>query len=578
MQKLLTLFFCAMLLIAAARAQTKRTQPLSRVDIIGLLAIGEPASEVANLARERGIAFQSTQDFLKLVRETASKNDATEQELEDTLLRTHQANAKTKASGQTQAILEHLVKGVQMAQERAGSAEGAQNLGKAEQQFRLAQQLDPSDPILHLTLGWALAEKGDRAGAQAEFEQALRLDPNSAFAHYAIGRTLAASRNMTDALREVRIATKLDPTNSNFHDSLGVLLFETGDDHAAIHELRRAIQLKPNDPMIHHDLAEVLRRKGDLKHAIVEYREAVRLKPGYYFFHYQLAEALLNRHDYKDAIGEFREVEHLKPNFAAAYSELGYCLRKQNHLNQAIAEYKEAIRLKPDFAIAHFNLGTALYKAGQRDAAYRQFQIAHDLDPANSEISAGYRRIPSRYKQFPVANSATQVHPSQPTQGHATSTPSGSPTIDDLIYAVNSHNGALIGLEAVVPVMGGSVSNFTGRVKAYIRTPGEKSPVRLAAGANLEFLMHPADLAAQLHFRLIRFGKKGGDRILAFSTKYKPSTSSSNKPGFLTFEIHKQADGSYKLAVPYTLQPGEYAFSVAWPHRLKLFCFGVDSP
>ena len=70
------------------------------------------------------------------------------------------------------------------------AAESRRNLPQAVDDFRKALDGDPSDPVYHFNLGYALWKKGDFAAAADRFRDALERDPDDATATTLLGRCL----------------------------------------------------------------------------------------------------------------------------------------------------------------------------------------------------------------------------------------------------------------------------------------------------------------------------------------------------------------------------------------------------
>src|SRR5712692_6760430 len=75
-----------------------------------------------------------------------------------------------------------------VALERAGRPEAAKAYSEA-------LRLRPNDAALHLNLGVAYQESGDRGKAKASYERALELDPNSTTALWNLALVLEQDQN-----------------------------------------------------------------------------------------------------------------------------------------------------------------------------------------------------------------------------------------------------------------------------------------------------------------------------------------------------------------------------------------------
>ncbi len=115
---------------------------------------------------------------------------------------------------------------------RPAYAQSRQPLNKVEH---------PEDALLHITLGLALAEKGDLDGAIAEYREAIRLDPEYALLHITLGLALEEKGDLDGAIAEYREAIRLDPEYALAHITLGLALAEKGDVAGAIAEFLKVL-------------------------------------------------------------------------------------------------------------------------------------------------------------------------------------------------------------------------------------------------------------------------------------------------------------------------------------------------
>jgi tetratricopeptide (TPR) repeat protein len=82
------------------------------------------------------------------------------------------------------------------------------------------EKLHPEIADVHLSLGEALSQLGDKQGAIQEFRAAIQLRPRDADAHYALGKIALDSRETATAISELEAAARLSPENERFHQEL----------------------------------------------------------------------------------------------------------------------------------------------------------------------------------------------------------------------------------------------------------------------------------------------------------------------------------------------------------------------
>ncbi len=109
-----------------------------------------------------------------------------------------------------------------------------------------ALEIDDALPEAHLLLA-SLAHLYDWqwAAAEQEFKVALELNPNLAGAHLSYGLFLMDECRFEEAAAEMEMALQLDPLSLLANTSKGILLFNTGRYGEAISQLRKSLALDP---------------------------------------------------------------------------------------------------------------------------------------------------------------------------------------------------------------------------------------------------------------------------------------------------------------------------------------------
>jgi len=98
--------------------------------------------------------------------------------------------------------------------DRAGAGQQArrqESLAKAEQAYKRALALRPTDEKARCNLGALHVKKRQYPEALAQFKQALADNPRSALAHYNLAIMFAESKMYREARREWEAAAKVDP-------------------------------------------------------------------------------------------------------------------------------------------------------------------------------------------------------------------------------------------------------------------------------------------------------------------------------------------------------------------------------
>jgi len=153
-----------------------------------------------------------------------------------------------------------------------------------------AAKVAGGNPLVHVMLGNAYAERGDLDRARTEYETALRLRPDD-----------------PGALQR-----------------LGVVLTQQGRAAEAISHLQRAVQLAPAWPEPRRRLAFALSLLGRREEARAAYLALIPLMPKTAEGQRELADLLAEGQQFAEAIDHYREALRLKPDFVLALNNLAW--------------------------------------------------------------------------------------------------------------------------------------------------------------------------------------------------------------------------------------------------------------
>ncbi len=125
----------------------------------------------------------------------------------------------------------------------------------AEEAFDKAAPLTTKkeDQIYLLFLRGELAERQKHyEPAEQFFRQALEMDPTNAMTLNYLGYMLAdKGMRLPEALKLIRKAVELEPMNGAYLDSLGWVYFKLGEYELAEENLRQAVDRDQSDPTVH---------------------------------------------------------------------------------------------------------------------------------------------------------------------------------------------------------------------------------------------------------------------------------------------------------------------------------------
>jgi tetratricopeptide (TPR) repeat protein len=235
--------------------------------------------------------------------------------------------------------------------------------------FSRALVFTPNYASLEINLGivnGAMADQGDAArtaDAEQHFRRALLLSPTDDTIHAYYGRWLEQHGRFVEAVAQLQTAIMLDPPRPFQHE----LLIETFTRMADLSAARRAAQdtlaIAPDNAvalqMLLHPPAQDAAFWINL--SLDQYKQA----------------------QYRQSIDSARRALRLDPNSAEAYTNIGADYGAMRQWDEAIQNEREALRRKPDLQLARNNLNWYL----QQSAAVRAGSSANTAlrDKPNAE-------------------------------------------------------------------------------------------------------------------------------------------------------------------------------------------------
>ncbi|MGA2808948.1 MAG: tetratricopeptide repeat protein [Terracidiphilus sp.] len=129
------------------------------------------------------------------------------------------------------------------------------------------------DRVYLLFLKGALAERQKHyEPAEQFFRQALALDPSNAGALNYLGYMLAdKGSRLPEALKLIRKAVEIEPMNGAYLDSLGWVYFKLGQYELAEENLRQAVERDQTDPTVHDHLGDLYEKTGRIRLAAAQW-------------------------------------------------------------------------------------------------------------------------------------------------------------------------------------------------------------------------------------------------------------------------------------------------------------------
>ena len=232
---------------------------------------------------------------------------------------------------------------------------------KAEEQYKIAQSIEPESEEVVLNLARVYVESGDIDRA-AKLIEAVPESDRTARMEFTLGAAYDQLKRPKDAIAAYKRAAELEPGDVPTMNALGQALMNDNQFDAALKEYKDISAADPEDAGALVHISEIQRRQGKYEDALTTIRKARKKDP-------EILEAGYNEGLLLDVLGHYDEaaatyekmVEQTSHANGAYTSEeknnrgiflerLGAVYHEQNKVDQAIATYQKMIDMGGDMA------------------------------------------------------------------------------------------------------------------------------------------------------------------------------------------------------------------------------------
>ncbi len=269
---------------------------------------------------------------------------------------------------------------------------------KAEEQFKVAQQIDPDSEDVILNLSRVYAENGDLAHA-AKVIESVPVSDRTPKMEFALGAAYDQLKRPKDAIDAYKRAADLDPDDARTMGALAQAFLNDDQLDEALKQYRLLADADPEDASATVHISEILRRQGKYEEALTTVRKALKKDP-------DSLEAGYNEGLLLDVLGRYDEsatvYEHMvditshangaytaeeKNNRAIFLERLGSVYHEQNKVEQAINTYQKMIDLGGDTALRGYQGQVDTYRdAKMFDKAIAVSRKAVEANPKNRDL------------------------------------------------------------------------------------------------------------------------------------------------------------------------------------------------
>lgn len=219
--------------------------------------------------------------------------------------------------------------------------------------------------------------------AEEKYKLALEVDPSDADLHSDYGKLLYEMGRDEEAEEQFKLAVVANPKHVNAHYNYGTILYEMGRDEKAEEQFKLALEFNPNDAATHYNYGNLLKRTGRNRDAEEQYKLAVKVDPHDATAHYNYGTFLSEIGRNEDAEKQFKLTFEDDPNYVNAHCNYGIVLKNMGRNEEAEEQFELALKADPNHVYTHHNFGKLLYILERYEEAEEHFKLALESDPNN---------------------------------------------------------------------------------------------------------------------------------------------------------------------------------------------------
>jgi len=269
---------------------------------------------------------------------------------------------------------------------------------KAEEQYKIAEDIEPESEEVVLNLARVYVESGDIERA-AKLIQAVQEGDRTARMEFTLGAAYDQLKRPKDAIAAYKRAVELEPGDVPSMNALGQALLSDNQFDAAMKQYKDIAAADPEDAGALVKIAEIQRRQGKYEDALTTIRQARKKDPenleaGYnegllldVLGHYDESAAVYEKmvEQTSHANGAYTAEE--KNNRGIFLERLGAIYHEQNKVDLAIATYQKMIDMGGDMATRGYQGQVDTYRdARMFDKAVDVAQKAVAANPKDREL------------------------------------------------------------------------------------------------------------------------------------------------------------------------------------------------
>ena len=254
---------------------------------------------------------------------------------------------------------------------------GPGDRAEALKKINHAISLDPSRVESYVSLAGFYRLVDDLGKAEETFKRAIQLNDRASLAYAEYGKFLAQQRRADEAEAQFRKAVEVDPANPDVHWILASFYLVNNRLDRAEEAYKALAAIDPSRPDGRTKLADFYASTGRLDDALNVYRESLQLFPEYARAHYRVGELLLQKGDRSGAAAKADEILKKNARDPEALLLRARLRLEQGQTKEAVGDLGAILEQEPRSQLALYFMSEAQFRDGQLEQA-RSF--AGDLE------------------------------------------------------------------------------------------------------------------------------------------------------------------------------------------------------
>ena len=260
-------------------------------------------------------------------------------------------------------------------------------LGLAITEFEKIVALQPKDVEDRMVLGQLYTIKHDQKKAEEQFKIAQAMEPDSEEVVLNLARLYAESGNIDQEAKAIETVPVADRT-PKMEDALGAAYEQLKRTKEAIAAYQRAANLEPGDPRTLEALAHALLSNNQLDEALKRYRELAEADPENAGAVVRIGEILRRQGKYEDALATIRKARKMdSSNLEAGFNE-GMLLDVLGRYDESAQTYEKMVDLT-----SHANGAYTTEEKNNRGIFLERLGAVYHEQNKTAEAIATYQKL-----------------------------------------------------------------------------------------------------------------------------------------------------------------------------------------